>query len=422
VRCVICNESNWENVDQYRFKKEGMSLCQSCGFVSYPEKYKTKEEIIEFYREEYRPAPTSGNFFTGQRKLHYHAAFLKDEVNRLRDLEDPNLLEIGSAYGLYLHWLGKAVPKAKLTGTEITTSFKRVAKHQFGLDLVDDFSDDEKYDLISTYKVAEHMLDIDKEMERYHKTLKDDGRLYIGVPCWFNTMHNFGMGGWDIEYYYSTNHINVWTRKTFELLLKKTGFKIIQQDHEMYDSVYLCEKTEPQPINPSEFDGPAKIKGYLNAVKTANDLFLDKKMIDALNIWNDFPAAIMNSYEMNRKQYDSMGFEWIEENVINKSRKMCNDSPAILGFATDLYARYDKLEKAIETADLGLSKQPGSVVFILAIATSLYRLAETEKDKELKQKYYRESREAYKHLKAMSPQHFNEALNWIYLLDSKIEV
>ncbi len=43
MRCIVCDNSNWENVDQFRIKKEGMSLCKSCGFVSYPEKYKKKE-------------------------------------------------------------------------------------------------------------------------------------------------------------------------------------------------------------------------------------------------------------------------------------------------------------------------------------------------------------------------------------------
>lgn len=423
MKCCICDSNDWENVDEYRLKPSGMSICKNCGFVSYPSLYKTKEEIINFYREEYRAPPNSQNLFTGQRKLHYHAEFLHDLIKQWNQTgKDREILEVGSAYGMFLNWINRTVKNSTVTGTEITKSYKRVAKHEFGLDLVDDFSDSQQFDLICTYKVAEHMLDIDLEMARYHKTLKDDGILYIGVPCWFNTMHNFGAGGWDIEYYYSTNHINVWTRKAFESLLKKTGFKIIKQDHEMYDSVYLCVKTTPEKLTEKDFDGYDSIMKSLKKVKEANDLFVQGKYVEAFETWNDFPTAIINGYEINRKQYDSNGFEWIEECVIKKARKYCNNSPGILPFIADLYTRYGKLDLAIKAADEGLRKRPRTPHFIIAIASSFYQLAEKCTVHEEQQKLYKQSRDLYRFLLESSQQNRNEAINWIYALDSKIEV
>ena len=77
MNCVICGSNDWTNVDEYRFKPSGMSICNTCSFVSYPVKWKTEEEIKEHYRTDYRNPPTSGNLYSGQRKLHFHNVFLK---------------------------------------------------------------------------------------------------------------------------------------------------------------------------------------------------------------------------------------------------------------------------------------------------------------------------------------------------------
>jgi len=422
MRCCICDKDSWENVDQYRLKEKGMEICNNCGFISYPKMYKTKEEILEYYRNDYRNPPNVFNLYSGQRKLHYHGAFLADEIKRLKEKESPDVLEVGSAFGMFVSFMQTNLPKAKILGTELTTTYKRVAKNEFKIDLADDFSDSDRYDLICTYKVAEHLLDTDKELERYRNCLKDDGLLYIGVPCWFDTMHNFGAGGWDIEYYYSPNHINVWTRKAFESLLKKIGFEIVKQDHEMYDSVYLCKKAEPQKLTHKDYDGKEKIIAHLKAIKAANDLFVKGQYLEAINVWNNFPPAITLDYEVKKKQYNDLGFDWIEENLINKAVSACKASPAILSFAADVFSRYAKLEKAIEVCKMGLSKQPCSPRFLECMGSSLFRLAEAEKDPERQQFLYVQSRNTYEVLKNVSRQSFELAYDWIFRLDAKIEV
>ena len=196
MRCIICDKSEWENVDQFRQKKQGMSICKSCGFISYPAKWQEKEKVIEFYRKEYRNPPTDQNLYQGQRKIHYHQEFLAEPVLQKWHKEgkkDPVIFEVGAAYGLVLAWFKNMrdpsgvpfFPSADLNGSELTKSFKRNAYHEFGLDLKDDFDDTKKYDLIMSYKVAEHMLDVDLEILRYKKSLKPDGKLYISVPTWF---------------------------------------------------------------------------------------------------------------------------------------------------------------------------------------------------------------------------------------------
>ena len=241
MECINCHSNDWEVVDQYRLKPKQMSICKNCGMVSYPSLWKEKSEILEHYKKDYRPAPTSNNIFTGQKKLYYHEAFLKDWIKEQNDKDlKPKILEIGAAFGMVLNWFRMVVKGCGIFGTELTESFKRVCYHEYQIKLDDDFDDSIKYDLIMTYKVAEHQLDFDKELLRYRKCLSENGRLYISVPTWFDSMTNFGMAGFDLEYYYDTNHINVWTRNIFEGMLAKAGFKIEKQDHFIYDSTYLC--------------------------------------------------------------------------------------------------------------------------------------------------------------------------------------
>jgi len=277
--CCICENDNWENVDELaRFKPEGMSICTTCGFISYPQKYKTEEEIKQYYRKDYRNNPSAGNLYSGQRKLHYHNDFLKDVFAEFNSESyknsELNVLEVGAAFGMALKNINNQVPHANIYGSELTRSFRRNAYQEFGIDLVEDFDQSKQYDLIMSYKVAEHQLDLHLRMKEYYESLKENGYLYISIPAWFDTLENFGAQGFDLNYYYDTNHINVWTKKHFEGLLEKSNFEIIKQDHICYGSTYLCKKkvprgTLPMPNfrNARRHPNPIKIYSFLFCIR-----------------------------------------------------------------------------------------------------------------------------------------------------------
>ena len=80
-----------------------MAICLDCGFVSYPDRYKTKDEIIKYYENDYRSAPQIGNVYTGQRKLHYHSKVLTPVFNRWIETgnKKPVVSDIGAAFGMF---------------------------------------------------------------------------------------------------------------------------------------------------------------------------------------------------------------------------------------------------------------------------------------------------------------------------------
>jgi len=419
LRCIVCNSTDkWENVDHVRNKPAGMHICTNCGFTSYPSKWQSKEAILEHYRKNYRQPPTHANVFTGQRKLHFHEAFLGSvfEEWKTKGLK-PQITEIGAAFGMALAWLRARVPGAQVEGTELTTSFRRVAQHEYNIKLTEDFDDTKTYDLIMSYKVAEHQLDADKELRRYALCLKETGYLYISVPIWFTRMHNFGATGFSMDYYYDPNHINVWTRKHFEGLLKKAGLEIVKQDHVLYDSTYLCKRNDALMNEAVEFENPEEIKAKMMAIKNAKTLYDAGKYEEAIAAFPDFPVAHVNKLEMTRKQVFEKGWEYIKEHVIEPAQRACPGCYDISVMATDLAMRANKWEEALKYCEIALQQKPetptslSQLIYIyreMAIQAGRMRSFEEESH------YFAQAISVAKHLRNVSLQSQSEATDRIF--------
>lgn len=420
--CPNCKTNSWENVDFARIKPSGMSICTGCGFVSYPDKWKQKDEIIKHYRTGYRPPPTHMNCFTGERKNHFHNAFLNDLFMKWKQegLENPKIVEIGSAFGFTLNWIKQIFPKAEIYGTELTTSMRRVAKHEFNITLDEDFDDKKKYDLIITYKVLEHQLNPDAELIRYQKALNKNGFLYISVPTWFDTMSNFGLGGFDLEYYYDPNHINVWTRKTFEGMLATSGLKIVKKDTVIYSSTYLCEADDSLLGSSPVIESVDEIKSSLNKIREAYMLALDNKFEEAIKIWPDYPTAHTNLCEFNRKELKTKGWEWFKENRIEKAILECPNSADALILATDFAMRSEQFKEAIKYCERALIAKPENPVSLHAMCNIMREMAIRGKTRQEKIHYFTQAREVAKHLRNVSSQHFREATDLIYLFSAHL--
>ena len=362
MKCCICGTDDWKNVDEFRDKPAGMAMCNGCGFISYPAQWKSEEDLKEFYRKDYRKPPTIQNLHTGQRKLHFHNAFLKEifKVWAETGKEAPVVGEIGAAFGMFLNFVRDQFPKADLNGTELTKSFRRNAYHEFGLNLTEELDLTKKYDLISSYKVAEHQCDIDKYLRQYVEALKPDGVLYISVPTWLGRLNNFGAPGFTLEYYYHPNHINVWTRKLFETLLKKVGAKIVKYDGSMYDDTYLCVRDDELMKEEPVYEDPTEILKRLTRVKKAGDAFAASRYDEAIEAWPDFPDAHAHRYETRRAEFHKLGFDGIKKEVFDVALKCCPGSPEIYYLIGDVSWRYERFHDAVLAFEQMLILRPAN--------------------------------------------------------------
>ncbi len=424
VDCPICGKHEWVSVDEYRHKAEGMKLCTHCGFCTYPDIVANQDKLKEHYRSEYRQnqAPSSAHVFTGQRKLHYHAHFLNDLFVewKKRNLTAPAVFEIGAAFGMFLNMVKGTFKNAKVAGSELTRSFRRVAYHEHGIEPGEDFDDSRKYDLIATYKVLEHQPNPDKELRRYALALKDDGHLYISVPTWFHTMSNFGTSGFTLDYYYDKNHINVWTRKLFETLLKKSGLEVVKANYVFYDSTYLCKRNDALMELPLELEAPTEIVAKLGKIKKAFELADNQDFDAALREFPCYPDAIVASYEHKRKQYHALGWDGIVREAITPALALMPDNQRILAWAADLHIRYEKYQEALELLNRLLLAKPGDPEGMNAIGTCLRELAHRQQDPKEKIRLLFEARNIYRELQKQSLQHVHECITWIFAIDAQI--
>lgn len=415
--CTICGtRDKWKNVDEFRLNKAGMCLCGTCGFITYPARCVKTDEMNEHYRgHDYREAPTVSNLFAGERKLHYHGVFLKElfEEWREKGIANPKVLEIGAALGMVLTWVRSQFPKAVLTGTELTLSFRRNAWWMYKV-LLDEKADfTEKRDLIISYKVAEHIPFVDVELRKYAETLTENGRLYVSVPTWFNELNNPGLHGFDLGFYYDPNHVNVWSQNLFEQLLKKCGLEVVKENHTYYGDTYLCKRNDALMKEPLSFDDVPTRLDELARVFQAGKLSIEGKWAEAVKVWPNFPEANQNVYEMVRSKVHQMGFEGIERDYIKTALKNCPNSAAVSNFAADIYMRYERFQEALDILQHTIELRPNDPPALIASGHCLRQLSVRQENPEDAEKLLHEARRLMGHLEKISKQCAHEAITWV---------
>lgn len=423
--CPICRDTNatWQNVDAFRSKEEGMSLCSKCGFTSYPGRYKSKAEIIEYYKKEYRQAPNIGNIYSGERKIQFHAHFLSELMDKWREGNKSLVVtDIGSAFGLFLNWWRHQLPNSEVTGVELTTSYVRNAWHLFQIKSLPEFDTSKKYDLIASYKSLEHILDPDIELQSYIDCLKDDGYLYISVPLWFDDLRNFGNSGFDLEYYYSPNHINTWTRKHFEGLLKACGGEVVKENHTYYNATYLVKRNDSLKTadRSAAFEDPEKIKDHMRRIFAANEAFQIGQYDKAIEAWPNFPLAWTSHYEHARKSYHDLGFEKIYTEFCQKALAACNEDADIHFLIADICARYDEYEKAIKHLNVTNKLRPNQPHIFSLLSNSFRAMGKAAKEPADKIKFFEQSRQCAKIMGEVASQCKGEAMTWMMFDNANI--
>lgn len=420
MRCIVCDSDKWKNVDHWRgtpleLVKEhgaGMAQCEECGFVSYPNKYQSYEAIKAYYRTAYRPAPNVQNLCSGERKLHYHEVVLRPWIEQWKSAERPPVIgEVGSAMGMFLSWMKQQIPQAEVHGTELTTSYRRVAKHEFGIDLVEELPE-KKYDMIASYHVLEHQMDADWWLAAYAKMLSEQGVIYLSTPIWFREATNFGSQGFDLDYYWHPDHINCWSQEHLELIIWKAGLEIIYKNDNIYGNTYILRKLQGEPAHKPELALPGVY------AKRGEDLLRCWRHIQsnetdlAIEAYPNCPAAWINHYELNRAKLDKDKKALSE--FLNSAVKACPNTADTLTLAADVNVRYEEFKNAIALFKQALKRKPNNPTLLFGLANCFRQIALKTKNEDEKMAALNESLAIMKHARATSIELANQATSWIY--------
>ncbi len=118
---------------------------------------------------------------------------IKKEIRQLNNSGEFNILDAGSGFGQYSHFLARKFKKAQLLAVDVkedqiedckqffakTSMADRV---EFAVADLTEYSTKEKYNLILSVDVMEHIEDDVKVFQNFYSSLKKEGALLISTP------------------------------------------------------------------------------------------------------------------------------------------------------------------------------------------------------------------------------------------------
>jgi len=144
-------------------------------------------------------------------------------------------------------------------------------------------------------------------------------------------------------------------------------------------------------------------------------LFDERKFKEAAKIFPCHPFTYIYDYEMNRKQYNQLGFDAIHNDVIKPAMQACANDIDITLFAADICMRYDKWTLAIEYLEKTFEIRPNNPQAFISLASCYRALANVKTQSVTDQvKYKVEAIKIMKYCKEISLQNVSESINWIY--------
>jgi tetratricopeptide (TPR) repeat protein len=312
-------------------------VCKTCGNVAHRVDVSKEEELKEFYRHKYRPAPTHMNLVTTTHKRMYIARFLQDFLDERepRKAGRPMITgDVGCATGYIPGWLRTLGHRA--TGCELTVAYRRFAEAFYGIPVPEELEPKHRYDLITVYHVLEHLMEPDKKLARYRELLADDGRMLISTPEWFDVLEEAaGSPVQSFEHLFHKNHINVFSATSLKNLFARVGLEIVKEDHVQYGQTYLLKKCEPQALKVLE---PWEVQvDKLERIKKAIAYHTTGRHELALDAWKRFPEAwIALAHGKEAKDPEK------QADIFQRGLTVMPDNMRLaLAYATWLYMRED---------------------------------------------------------------------------------
>jgi len=345
TECPICDKENWHSLDEMRdqnlwyerdYREDGEAIgwkiCKECGFVTYDMCGEDRQR--DNYTRQ-RGVVQANSIITSNRKLCYHDAFIQDEWIK----PSMKILDVGCAQGNMLNWLHEihGVPKDNLYGTEHAEGLISWGKYEYGLNMSKQIDTSIKYDFISYYHVFEHVEDITKEINMIKDILADHGYLYLSIPIFFEDLEEkSGMACIDFEEYYHLNHIQCFSRKSFNNFLNKHGLEVIKVDEVLYAYTVMCKKSKP--IDKIEKENYLEIVSTIELQKKAIELLIQKKYEEAIKAYRKYPDV----YLLYALSNENMKEEKKQCNILERGLKEIPDSPKLLNQLGKAYMQWDE--------------------------------------------------------------------------------
>lgn len=295
MNCPICNSNEYQQV----FKKliKGITsdsnfidgevsnhICTNCGHVF--NESGARNNTVSFYTDLYSLMDFSPEaefkFYSKLGSISYSDWRLKTLVENSSLEMSGKILDIGCGKGNFLLRFSEKFPDWKLYGVEASENAlkfakERLPKAQFyeGLFTYDPFG--EKFNLIVSLGVMEHLEDPNSFLQTAKSCLKENGIFLFDVP-------NFKLNPADLFVF---DHLNHFTNETLQNLLHKNNLEAFQiiESYNRVPIFVICKKINKQ-------------KKLVNHYKLMEHL--TKSHIE-------FNNSLMKTYEYVNKKFDKVG-------------------------------------------------------------------------------------------------------------------
>lgn len=288
--CRICRSS--ETIKLFTKNKIDIVRCKHCG-LEYTDRSPSVDLLRDIYSERYFSSKGAGTSFFDylfeEKAMAVNALKRLEGIRKFKEIAGKSrLLDIGCATGVFLE---AASGLCDVEGVELSEFASRYAREKKGLavktgTLLEAALPDGHFDVITMWDVVEHIPSPLEDLREVRRVMKDDGLFVLTTGDVESLLARICGKNWHL--YNPEQHLSYFSGKTMELLLSKTGFRVLKMEKKgsLFTLAYLAS-------NLAMYYPSAITRSLFKAVHSSplSDLRLCVNLFDILTIYAEKSTA-----------------------------------------------------------------------------------------------------------------------------------
>ena len=190
---------------------------------------------------------------------------IKQKLKHIKQYQPTgNLMDLGCGLGYFLDGVVK-YGTFKALGVDVNQEAVDYVKQKFGHEVKNETElnqlPEHGYDVITQWHVLEHVHALNERMQQLKKLLKPTGTMFIAVPnsnSWDAKHYKEFWDGYDVP-----RHLYHFNQTSFNLLMEKHGFKVVETKSMPFDAPYISMRSEVHKGNKFEF-----VRGAISGLRS----------------------------------------------------------------------------------------------------------------------------------------------------------